>query len=208
MANKTQAAQQQKSSSTPKFKFGVQVPRNAVHAMQLDKVNGDLLWKEATDLELSSINKFKTFRVLKKGEAIPAGYKCIPYHMIYDVKFDGRRKCRLVAGGHRTPDVPPEEVYSGVVSMDTIRMVFVIAALNGLDVCAADISTAFLYGKTREKVYVIAGPEFGDLAGRPMIIDKGLYGLKSSAARFHEHLSSKLRSMGFKPSKADHDLWL
>ena len=41
-----------------------------------------------------------------------------------------------------------------------------------------------------------------------MIIDKGLYGLKSSSARFHEHLSAKLRSMGFRPSKADHDLWL
>ena len=148
MANKTRAAQQPKSSSTPKFKFGVQVLRNAVYAMQLDQVNGDLLWKEATDSELISINKFKTFRVLKKGEAISAGYKCIPYHMIYDVKFDGRCKCWLVAGGHCTPDVPPEEVYSGVVSMDTICIVFVIAALNGLEVCAADISTAFLYSKT------------------------------------------------------------
>ena len=128
--------------------------------------------------------------------------------MIFEVKFDGRHKCRLVAGGHRTPDVPPEEVYSGVVSMDTIRTVFVLFAMNNLDVCAADISTAFLYGRTREKVYVVAGPEFGELAGRIMIIDKGLYGLKSSAARFHEHLSAKMRSMGFRPSKADHDLWL
>ena len=34
-----------------------------------------------------------------------------------------------------------------------------------------------------------------------------LYGLKTSAARFHEHLSAKLRRMGFKPSKADFDLW-
>ena len=146
--------------------------------------------------------------MLEKGEKVPDGYVKIPYHLIFDVKFDGRRKCRLVAGGHRTPDVPPEEVYSGVVSMDTIRMVFVLSALNGLDVCAAYISTAFLYGKTREKVYVIAGPEFGEHAGKPMIIDKGLYGLKSSSARFHEHLSAKLRSMGFRPSKADHDLWL
>ena len=67
-------------------------------------------------------------------------------------------------------------------------MVFVIAVLNGLEVCAADISTAFLYGKTQEKVYIIAGPEFGDIASHPMIIDKRLYGLKSSAACFYEHL--------------------
>ena len=40
-----------------------------------------------------------------------------------------------------------------------------------------------------------------------MIIERSLYGLKSSAARFHEHLSATLKSLGFKPSKADFDLW-
>ena len=34
------------------------------------------------------------------------------------------------------------------------------------------------------------------------------YGLKSSPARFHEHLSLTLSKLGFKPSKADPDLWL
>ena len=92
---------------------------------------------------------------------MPDGYKCIPYHMIFYVNFDGRRKARLVAGGHREPEVPREEVYSGVVSMETIRMAFVLASMNDLEVCAADISTAFLYGNTRGKVYVITGPEFG-----------------------------------------------
>ena len=41
-----------------------------------------------------------------------------------------------------------------------------------------------------------------------MIIDKGLYGLKTSSARFHESLSAKLHNMGFSPSKADFDLWI
>ena len=112
------------SSQAPKFKFGVQVPRNAVHALNLDKLLNQKLWQEAIDKELESINQFKTFRVLEKGEPIPPGYIRIPYHMIFDVKFDGRHKCRLVAGGHRTPDVPAEEVYSGVVSMETIRTAF------------------------------------------------------------------------------------
>ena len=88
---------------------------------------------------------------MEDDETIPSGYKCIPYHLVFDVKFDGRKKCRLVAGGHRTPDVPQEEVYSGVVSVETIRTAFVLSALNNLEVCAADISTAFLYGRTCEK---------------------------------------------------------
>ena len=38
-----------------------------------------------------------------------------------------------------------------------------------------------------------------------MIIDKGLYGLRSSSARFHEHLAEMLRQMGYSPCKADTD---
>ncbi len=81
-------------------------------------------------------------------------------------------------------------------------------ARNNMSVSVADVGTAFLYGKTTERVYVIAGPEFGpDIAGKKMVIDKGLYGLRSSSARFHEHLSTKLRALGFRPSKADADFW-
>ena len=129
--------------------------------------------------------------------------------MVFDVKFDGWLKSRLVAGGHRTPDVPKEDVFSGVVTMEAVRLGFIMAHLNGLLVCAGDVGNAFLYSKTKEKVFIIAGPEFGpDLAGKRLIIDKALYGLKSSSARFHEHLSVKLRKMGFRPSKADLDLWI
>jgi Reverse transcriptase (RNA-dependent DNA polymerase) len=80
-----------------------------------------------------------------------------------------------------------------------------IAAANQIKLCAADIGNAFLYGTTKEKVYIIAGPEFGALAGKPLIIDRGLYVRKSSPARFHEHISAKLRSMGYRPTKADAD---
>ena len=128
--------------------------------------------------------------------------------MIFDVKFYGRRKARLVAGGHRAPEVPREEIYSGVVSLETIRTAFVLASLNNLEVCAADVSTAFLYGKIRERFCVIAGDEFGENKGKRMMIDKGSYGLTSSVARFHEILSSTLRSMSFTPCRADHDLWM
>ena len=55
---------------------------------------------------------------------------------------------------------------------------------------------------------MIAGSEFGINVGKRMIIDKGLYGLETSAARFHEKLAETLRNMGFKLSKADHDLWM
>ena len=84
------------------------------------------------DKENGSISTFKIFIILEKNEHIPEGYKQIPYPMIFDVKFDGRRKARLVAGGHRAPEVPREDIYSGVISMETIRTAFILASLNNL----------------------------------------------------------------------------
>jgi hypothetical protein len=65
--------------------------------------------------------------------------------MVFDCKFDGRRKGRLVAGGNHT-EVTLEQMYSGVVSIETLRTVLALTAMEAnLQVLAADISNAFLY---------------------------------------------------------------
>jgi hypothetical protein len=54
-----------------------------------------------------------------------------------------------------------------------------------------------------------ADPEFGvDLHGKNLIIDYSLYGLKTSAARFHEHLSKSILRLGFKKTKHDPNSWM
>jgi Reverse transcriptase (RNA-dependent DNA polymerase) len=91
----------------------------------------------------------------------------------------------------------------------SLRSCFMIAAMNGLKICAADVGNAFLYGVTKELVYIIAGKEFGpEIAGKRLVIKRSLYGLKSSAARSHKSLSSKLREQFYLPSKADAYLWM
>ena len=68
---------------------------------------------------------------------------------------------------------------------------------------------AFLNGYSREHKYIIAGDEFGpELKGKKLLIYKGLYGLTTSAARYHEVFSEQLRSMDFRPSRVDPDLWI
>jgi hypothetical protein len=163
------------------------------------------MWKEATETELKQINEYETFRLPNEDDVLEE-YQLIPYHLVYDVKFDGRRKARLVAGGNWTI-TPKENIYSGVIGMDLVCLVFALASMHNLDVCAADVGNAFIYGKTKEKVTIKAGPEFGGNAGKMLTVNKGLYGLKSSAARFHEHLAAKLWKMGFQPSRTDLDLW-
>jgi len=56
-------------------------------------------------------------------------------------------------------------------------------ALNDLDLLGADVQNAYINAKTEEKVYTMAGPEFGSHQGRPAIIVRALYSLKSSGAR-------------------------
>jgi hypothetical protein len=88
-------------------------------------------------------------------------------------------------------------------------MIFALGAMDDYQVCAADIGNAFLYGKNKEKTMITAGPEFGpELHGKTLIVEGGWCGHKTAAATFHEHLSAKLRQMGFRPTKTDLDLWI
>jgi hypothetical protein len=80
--------------------------------------------------------------------------------MVFDIKYNLRHKARLVAGGNLTVN-DKEDIYSGVVRMDTVRVGSFLGELYRLSCCACDIGNAFLYGKTKEKVYITTSPEFG-----------------------------------------------
>jgi hypothetical protein len=50
-------------------------------------------------------------------------------------------------------------------------------------------------------VYIVAGPEFGELEGHTLIIVKALYGLRSSGLRWSQRFADVLRDLGFFLSK-------
>ena len=45
-----------------KFKFGVQVPNNYLHAVKLDRTNGDKGWDASVDTEMVKIKVMETFK--------------------------------------------------------------------------------------------------------------------------------------------------
>jgi hypothetical protein len=90
--------------------------------------------------------------------------------VIFDIKVDLTRKARFVAGGHWT-DPPSQVTYSTVVSRDSMRIDFLIAAINNIEILSADLGNAYLYAPTKEKVHTTAGPEFGpNRIGQTVII--------------------------------------
>jgi hypothetical protein len=197
-----------------KYKFGIQIPRDYQEAVELDKKNGNTKWQDAVALELSQIDEYHTFedigKAIYKGNQIvnaPQGYKKIRVHLVFDVKHDGRHKARLVADGHLT-SVPVETVYSSVVSLRSLRIVTFLNELNKLELWGADIGNAYLEAYTSEKLYIIAGPEFGQRKGNILIIRRALYGLRSSGRQWHGRFAECMNDLKFKPCKVDPDVWM
>lgn len=139
-------------------KFGIRVPKTVEEALAIDKATKTTFWHDAIQKEMRNVRL--AFQFLDDDETIPIGYKWIKCHLIFDVKMDFTRKARFVAGGHMT-NPPPEITYSSVVSRDSVRIAFLLAALNDIDLLATDIGNAYLNASPREKVYTTAGPEFG-----------------------------------------------
>ena len=79
--------------------------------------------------------------------------------------------------------MPAQSTYASVVSRDSVRIGFLIAALNDLDILAGDIGNAYLNAPCKEKVHVtivddlLFGPEHRN---KTAVIVRALYGLKSA----------------------------
>jgi hypothetical protein len=68
----------------PKYKFGVLIPRNKKHALQIDKENGNTLWADSMDAEIQVLLEFETFRILPKGQMDwpdKEKYTYVPLHL-------------------------------------------------------------------------------------------------------------------------------
>ena len=125
-------------------KFGIRIPKTVKEALEIDKATGINFWELAIQKEMANVRiAFEkgahTVEEMRDGKVLP-GYQEIGCHMIFDIKMDGNftRKARFVAGGHTT-DPPASITYSSVVYRDSVRIAFMLAALNDLDVFAADI---------------------------------------------------------------------
>ena len=199
--------------ASARYQHGFQVPRDYNDAIRLDKENSSTHWQDAMNLDLTQIHEYKVFKDTGKaqfhnGKAVtPDGFQKIRCHFVYAVKHDGRFKARLVADGHLTKE-PVESIYSGEVSLRSLRMVFFLSQLNDLEIWGADVGNAYLEAYTDEKLCIIAGPEFKELQGHLLIMIKALYGTRSGGARWHDRLFDILQELKFKPSKADPDVWM
>ena len=188
-------------------KYGVKVPRNVLHAYELDDDEGGSSWADAIKTEVDSLLRLECFEFFEPDYKPSSEYQFTKLTMIFEVKQDGRRKARLVAGGHLL-DPRGISSRSTVVKGVSVRLLDLIAHRDGLQVLCGDIGNAFITAECLEKVYTRAGPEFREREGSILVFRKALYGLRSSSRAFRAHFADFLKSMGFVATRYDRDVWM
>ena len=142
-------------------RYGIKLPKTIAEAKILDKKNGNTLWWDAILKKMH--NGRISFEDWTKplSEMLP-GYQKLTCHLIFEIKLSEnfRRKARFVVDGHNHP-VKLSPSYSTIVSRDSVRIPFLLAALNLLEILSCDIQNAYLSAPCREKSYHVAGDEFG-----------------------------------------------
>ena len=119
-------------------------------AMEMDRINQNTMWTDALNKEMKKakvayeVQEGVQAEDARKGK-IPSltGYQEIRCHIIFDVKMDFTWKARFVADGSQTM-TPSAVCYSSVVSRESVRLAFLVAALHNLNVFARNISNAYL----------------------------------------------------------------
>jgi Reverse transcriptase (RNA-dependent DNA polymerase) len=202
-----------KAKHKAKYKYGIRLPDRTKSFTEYDAENGNTAWADANQLEIDLLEAFEAFKdhgefTQEKADALIAkGFQYTQMQMIYDVKHDGRMRSWFVAGGHMTKSNGSDS-YSSVVSFRTLRLTMLLGELNALKLKVGDVTSAYLMALTKELIFFKAGPEFGAKAGHLMVVLKALYGLQSSGKSWHDLLFDTLLDMGFKPSKANPDIWM
>jgi reverse transcriptase-like protein len=97
-----------------------------------------------------------------------------------------------------------------VAKLDTIRVLFSIAANLDWPLHQFDVKNAFLHGELQEEVYMEAPPGFtSEFSNREGCrLKKALYGLKQSPRAWFGRFTSAMRRFGYRQSHSDHTLFL
>ena len=169
--------------------------------------SGTAFCEDVLEKELKAV--MVAIKILE-GATRPVGCESVHCNLIFNIKMGSLlRKYRYVCNGSTTD--PPLEIvtFASVVSRESVRIAFTLAALNGLSVEGADASNAYLNALSREKLVTKCGPEFGPaLQGRWAIILWALYGSKSAAASWRAAIMELLKHQGFVMCRADNDVMM
>ena len=189
-------------------KFRIELLKTVKRALEINRETGMTYWKDALDKEMKNVRV--AFDIVEPSQEVLPGYTFLDTHMVFDIKLGSlQRRCRLVANRHESETPPVWMTYSSVIHRVSMRIVLTLATLNGLEVVGGDIQNMYLNVPNEERSWMKCGPEFGpDDCGKTAIIQRALYGQKSTGAAYCRHFTPCLQHLGYESCKVDPDVWM
>ena len=188
------------------FKYGVFVPRNDNEA---DASPEHVQWTSGRTLEWMRLQEQRTFerdwdwaRVMK---CFPEYKKCDIGHLffVYDFKFSGEHRVRLVFDGSRQNPETYTDTYAPTGRGESVRLFHIVAVEEAWDIAQYDVPQAFLKSKIDCVIFVYPPRNFREFPNQLLKLRLSLYGAKQSAALWNGMIDKFLRGLGFIPSPMD-----
>jgi hypothetical protein len=188
------------------FKFGTFVPRNDREAESSPEA---ARWKAGRSLEWVRLCKEGTFDGNWTWEAVQTAYPNYKkadigfLFYVYDFKFSGEHRVRLVFDGSRQSASTYKETYAPTVRAESVRLFHIYCVEEGLHIGQYDVPQAFLKADIDHDIFVYPPQGQGEFPGQILKLKKALYGGKQSAFLWFTLMNSFLLSLGFKSSPLD-----
>jgi hypothetical protein len=138
-------------------KFGTFVPRND---RQADESPEAPRWRAGQDLEWFRLGKEGTFDGNWTWEKVSSSYPDYKksdvgfLFYIYDFKFSGEHRVRLVFDGSRQGEFTYKETYAPTVRAESVRLFHIFCVEKGLQIGQYDVSQAFVKADIDHDIFV------------------------------------------------------
>lgn len=197
---------------------GITIPTTNKQAVAY-QVHGQK-WRDSIQSEIQTLIKLGTWKVVDKEIATSQSKSIMSTKWVLHVKLGGdgrieKFKARLVARGFEQREGSEfEETFAPAFRMESLRILFAIAAFHGMVVHVVDAVSAFVGSDLDKTIFIelFDGIEdFGPSAerGRSVLeLMKSLYGLRQSANLWHAKIKNFLEKIGFATSTADSSVFL
>ena len=155
-------------------------------------------WLAAEDREIALLDKYSVYKLT----TLPTGFQAIKTRMVYEIK-KGIPCARFCAKGYeQKPGIDFDTTWAPVVSAQSMRVFFGLAATLDLEIEQMDVSRAFLNSPIDKEIYVMPPPDRG-YENKVFLLKKALPGLKQSGMLWHKQIESTLNNYNLFSIKSD-----
>jgi hypothetical protein len=188
------------------FKYGTFIPRNDREAELSPEAPR---WRSGRTLEWLRLRQVRTFETDWTWERIqkefPLYLKADIGHLfyVYDYKYSGEHRVRLVFDGSRQSSTTYGVTYAPTVRAESVRLFHLYAVEYGWPIQQYDVPQAFLRSDADCTIFVYPPKGQSDFPGQLLKLSKMLYGSKQAAALWFNLLNSFLLKLGFQASPMD-----